>query len=143
MTPFEKYVLILCLIVFVLLTTVFSSMLIILTKQSIRLIHLGEEDERIYKEHLKSLKRKHKQTGWFSKTFTVLFACVIILIASLTLYVQVNEKKPTKSIPSARVVYSNSMSDKYLGNTYLFFFYVLSVFIICRGPYELDLSACE
>ena len=63
MTPYKAYVLILCLIVFVMLTTVFTAMMAALTKQALRLINVGAEDEKIYKEYAKRMKRGERKTG--------------------------------------------------------------------------------
>ena len=119
MTAYDKYVFILCLIVFLLLTVVFSSMIIMLTKQSLRLIRAGTEDNRIYREHLKKVRRGKKKTGWFSKTITALFACVVCGVFGFTIYLQVTEHDRTANIPSLHVVYSDSMSDKHKKNEYL------------------------
>ena len=122
MTSYEIYVFILCLIVFILLTAVFTSMLIALTKQSIRLIRTGTEDKRIYKEYIKSLKQKKEKKGnvWFEKLITGFFLVAIFSVFALTVVIQTMQKKPTGKIPSLQVVYSDSMSAKYEKNTYLF-----------------------
>ena len=120
MTNFEKYVFILCLIVFTLLTLVFSSMLAMLTKQSVRLIRAGVEDRRICKEYIRSSRRGKKKTGWFSILITLFFAVAFFGAFAFTVYLQATEKKQTINVPTLRVVYSDSMSDKYEKNTYLF-----------------------
>ena len=119
MTSYEKYVFILCLIVFALLTLVFSSMLVAMTKQSLRLIRAGTEDKRIYKDYVKAKKRGETKTGW-SKTITVFFAFIIFIIFGLTVYMQVTADKQSSDVPSLRVVYSDSMAGKYERNTYLY-----------------------
>ena len=120
MTSYEKYVFILCLIVFILLTMVFSTMLVLMTKQGIRLIASGKEDRRICKEYLNKLEREEKETGWLKIASTVLFACIILVIFGFTISMQFTEKKQTVGGPTLRVVYSDSMSSKYKSNTYLF-----------------------
>ena len=118
MTDFEKYVFILCLTVFGLLTLVFSSMLIIITKQSVRLIESGADDRRLYKEYVKKAKRGKKRTGWLSKAITVFFACIMACIFGFTISSQIMEKQ-TATMPVYRVVYSDSMSKKHDKNKYL------------------------
>ena len=121
MTPFEKYVFILCLIVFILLTSVFSAMLAIILRLNLKLIASGAEDERIFKEYSKaSMKDKGKGAGWLEIAFTVVFACLLVGLFTFTTSMQVMENKVTSSIPTARVVYSESMSKKYKKNEYLF-----------------------
>ena len=123
MTSFELYVFILCLIVFVLLTAVFTGMLVMMTKQSLRLIDTGAEDERIYEEYIKAQeleKNKKKMPGWLSVAFTALFACIFTGIFAFTFAVQLTQDKQTGNIPTLRVVQSESMSAKYEKNEYLF-----------------------
>lgn len=123
MTSYDVYVFILCLIVFTLLTAVFVCMLAIITKQSIRLIDAGTEDERIYEEYLKtkqSENNKKNPSGWLSAAFTVFFVCVFAVIFAFTLVVQLSKDQKTGDIPTLRVVYSESMSAKYERNEYLF-----------------------
>ncbi len=119
MTSYDIYVFILCMIVFTLLTVVFSWMLAVMLKQSIQLIEAGTEDERIYQEYLKAQQDKKKKATWVPKALAAIFACVVIAIFSFTITVQVSEKQRTKT-PTLRVVYSQSMSEKYEKNTYLF-----------------------
>ena len=120
MTSFNMYVFILCFIVFALLTAVFSCMIVIMTKQGLRLIAAGTEDERIYREYLKKRRVRKPASGRLSIAFTVFFACIFAIIFAFTLVMRLAEDKQTNKIPTLRVVYSNSMSDKYEKNTYLF-----------------------
>ena len=94
-------------------------MLILLTKQSIRLIEVGAEDRRLCREFRKYAKRGKNSSGWISKIFTLLFACVAFAAFGFAAYLQSYEKKQTDK-PMLRVVYSNSMADKYKENDYLF-----------------------
>ncbi len=119
MTSYDIYVFILCLIVFTLLTTLFISLLTIITKQSLRLIRAGAEDERIFEEYSRR-KNDAKKSGWLSTAFTVFFACVFAVIFIFTLGMQLLSDSKTTSIPTLRVVYSQSMSDKFERNEYLF-----------------------
>ena len=119
MTSYEKYVFLLCLIVFTLLTLVFSSLLIILTKQSVRLIYSGAEDDRLIKDFVKTIKRNNRM-GWLNTAITIFFACVIAIIFGFSFCLQLLEGKQTTGLPVFRAVYSDSMSDKYKNNTYLF-----------------------
>ncbi len=120
MTSYDTYVFILCLIVLTLMTLIFSSMILMITRQSIRLIRMGAEDQRIYKRYLKTLKRGKKETGWFFKAIAVLFVCALFIVFGFTAYMQIMAEKPTLDKPTLRVVYSDSMSKKYEKNEYLF-----------------------
>lgn len=94
-------------------------MMTMLTKQSLRLIYFGEEDKYILKQYAKTIRRGKKEAGWLSKAFTVFFACIIVILSIFTLTTQLAEKQTTK-FPVYRVVYSDSMSDKFERNDYLF-----------------------
>jgi hypothetical protein len=93
-------------------------MIWMLMRQSIRLIRVGAEDKRIYKEYIRSLRRG-KKSGWFSKIIAVLFACVVACVFGFTMYLQMMEKEQVVDTPIMRVVYSESMSAKHEKNTYL------------------------
>ena len=120
MTPFEKYVFILCLIVFILLTSVFSTMLAVILRLNLRLIASGAEDERIFREYSRSSMKGKDKAGWLGTVITVVFACLVVALFTFTTTMQATESKVTASIPSVRVVYSDSMSKKYKKNQYLF-----------------------
>lgn len=119
MSEFERYVFILCLIVFVLLTAMFTYLLFVILKQMIRLIRAGLEDEAIRKEFYRNKYAKRAGKVFDCLISTVL--CVVLLAAFLfSLYVNVREDSFLPSIPTLKVVTSNSMASKYENNTYLF-----------------------
>ena len=119
MTPYETYVFLLCLIVFVMLTGLSVTCLAIITKLSVRLIRIGAEDEQILKE------KAEKKTGrCFFKVIDAVFTCVICLafLAAFVFSVSISLSKdaPINDIPTWRVVNTGSMSQKHPDNTYLF-----------------------
>ena len=73
MTKFEIYSLILCLIVFVMLVSVFGYMLGILIKQSLKHIKAGLEDEEILREfntdYTKEQSKVAKVFPWHERSF--------------------------------------------------------------------------
>lgn len=119
MSEFDLYVFILCLIVFVLLTALFTYLLVVILKQMIRLIRAGLEDEAIKKEFY-----RNKHTKRAGKVFDCLIStvfCVALLTAFIfSVYVNVREDSFLPNIPTLKVVTSNSMSSKYQNNAYLF-----------------------
>lgn len=118
MNGYEIYVFVLCLIVFALLTAVFSVLIASLVKASIRLIAGGLEDKRILAEYEKSNKQT-KKTGWFERLISVLFSVVVCVLFGFSIAVKFMDKQMT-SIPQFRVVLSDSMQEKYEENEYLF-----------------------
>ena len=76
MTGYESYIFLLCLLVFVALTAIFTAMTVELSSASVRLIRSGTEDKKIEKNYQKSLRRKkskNKVSKWIKtidKTIT-------------------------------------------------------------------------
>lgn len=113
----ETYMLIVCAIVYVMMTSVSLAVIVALTKMSLKLIRHGAEDEQIIKE--KQKKRKNKGNLFdmlISVFFCVVFACVFLFSA----YVGVSGNVYFEDIPTLKVVNSSSMSKKHEKNEYLF-----------------------
>ena len=51
MSDYKVYVLVLCIIVYVALTALFSVLITVITKQSLKLVRLGVEDDKIKTEY--------------------------------------------------------------------------------------------
>ena len=118
MSDFEIYVFILCLIVFLMFTALFSSMIVTMTQMKLKLVKNGLEDDEIKKEYE---KRKKSKRGWaiVGKVFSVIL-CVILLAAfAFSVYMNATKDKAPNGIPSIKVVKSDSMSYKNEKNTYL------------------------
>lgn len=109
--------LIVCAIVYVMMTSVSIAVIVALTKMSLKLIRHGAEDEQIIKE--KQKKRKNKGNLFdtlISALFCVAFACVFLFSA----YVGISGNVYFEDIPTLKVVNSPSMSKKHEKNEYLF-----------------------
>ena len=104
MNGYEIYVFVLCLIVFALLTAVFSVLIASLVKASIRLIAGGLEDKRILAEYEKSNKQK-KKTGWFERLISVLFS-VVKQIESAGCYSMITAGLPVMKSHQHRLTFS-------------------------------------
>lgn len=120
MSSYDKFVLILCFIVLTLLAGVFSLLLIVLTKQAIRLVKVGAEDATIYKKRSKELKYVSNSTGAFGFISTLVFGCLTFIIFGMSISLQIAGNAKGQILPLYRAVYSDSMSQKYRKNTYLF-----------------------
>lgn len=121
MTDYEIYVFLLCLIVFIVLTTLSVVCLSIITKLTLRLIRGGLEDASILKEHEKSLK--HKKRTKYAKLADVIFSGVICLVFVVmlagALIIRGTENTCCGAIPTYRVVLTGSMAEKNDKNLYL------------------------
>ena len=119
MSGFDLYVFFLCLIVFVMLTALFTFLLSVIIKQTTRLIRAGLEDEAIKKEFYRHKVKKGAKKAFGCLTTVVL--CGALLVAFVfSLYVSIQEDSYALGLPTLKVVTSSSMSSKYKKNTYLF-----------------------
>ena len=121
MSKFEIYTLILCLIVFALLVSVFSYMLTIIIKQGLNSIKAGLEDKDILSEYNKNSaniqKKFSKVFDWILKgLFCIIFGAIFIS----SLYINCTQNVYFDNVPTYRVVLTSSMEEKNDKNTYLF-----------------------
>lgn len=119
LTPYEIYIFILCAIVFVALTTLFTVMVVYIVRLMVKLIRNGVEDERIWREYLEN-KGKKDRFAVVDRILTVISCCVLFVVFGCAVYMQVFSDSVTGNIPLYRVVLSGSMSQKDEGNEYLF-----------------------
>ena len=121
MTEFEIYTLILCLVVFVLLVSIFSYMLAILIKQFIKHIKFGLEDESILKEfNSENTKKQNKLSKAVNIIVNGLICFFFGVIFLSSLYINCSQNVYVEDLPTYRVVLTSSMETKYKGNKYLF-----------------------
>lgn len=119
MANFEIYVFILCLIVFIMLTAVFSYLIAVIFKQDMRLIRAGMEDDAILKAYTQE-KDKNKTIKYVEMILSVLICAVLIIVFVFSAYVNVKENNFAKGVSSLKVVSSTSMASKNESNDYLF-----------------------
>ena len=119
MTNFEKYVLSICIIVFVLLTAIAVFTLSHIVKLTVQLIQNGTEDERIIKEYKASLKKKKKKSRIFDYLIVLPLCVVFFAFFAFSLYTSVRREVYSSKIPTLTVVQSGSMSEKHEDNKYL------------------------
>lgn len=119
MANFEIYVFILCLIVFIMLTAMFSYLIAIIFKQDIRLIRAGLEDNAILKAYTQE-KNKNKTIKYVEMILSVFICAVLIIAFAFSVYVNIKENSFAKGVSSLKVVNSTSMASKNESNDYLF-----------------------
>lgn len=119
MTSYDIYIFILCLLVFVALTALFTALLTIIVKLMIRIYRSGIEDDKIRQEYEEE-QRNPPKPDWFGKIFSSVVCAVFLLTFLFSTYVRVIEDDFTKSVPTLRVVLSESMSFQNKDNDYLF-----------------------
>ncbi len=119
MTDYDIYVFLLCLIVFLLLTSLSITVITIIVKQLIKLITLGAEDEKIIKEYNKNRNRK-KWKKICEKTFTGFLCAVFVIFFSCAFYLNVSQNSYHEDVPNFKVVQTASMAKKHPKNVYLY-----------------------
>lgn len=112
MTQYEIYTFILCLIVFVIFTALFVTLLAYLVKFFIRLIRCGAEDEALLKEIQEQSNKKKKMTvlDVLSAVFSIIICIALFVSFSFSLYLNLTEKDAANGLPSLKIVKSASMS---------------------------------
>ncbi|MBR2022919.1 MAG: hypothetical protein IJ996_00185 [Clostridia bacterium] len=117
MNSYDIYVLLLCVVVYVMLVSLTAVMVGVITKQSLKLIACGAEDETIKKEYAKAhTKRAH---SWVDTILPTIFGVLFILVFAFSIYVNIQEKSTFENVATLRVVNSASMSYKHEKNKYL------------------------
>lgn len=118
MSGYELYVFFLCLVVFTLLTGLFTAMLYYIVKTTLKTIRHGLEDERIIKEYEKQ-KRENPIMQVICKCFCATVLAVVFVAFCLSVSIQFAGDRAVGDMPSPKVVLSSSMSFKNDKNTYL------------------------
>ena len=118
MEKFDVYVLVLCCIVYIGLATLFSILITMTTKQTIKLTRLGTEDEKIKTEYLKQ-KKGTKVWNVLDKVVSVVLLIAMCAVFAFSVYMNATTDKAPNGIPSLKVVKSPSMSFVHEDNTYL------------------------
>lgn len=121
MKSHEIYNLIVCLIVFVLLTGLLSYLIVTMIRYYLRMIKGGLEDEAIIKEfEAKKNKGEFRVLNVLDKAFPVL-VCVLLGVALCSsLYSRFTANDKVGKIPTIKVVETGSMESKHRDNLYLY-----------------------
>ena len=118
MTDYEIYVFILCLIVFVMLTSFLTYLLVCLTKQHLKMIRHGLEDTEIRREYRKTAPISRIGT-FVSVLLSVVICLALCAVFAFSIYLKATEDRAANGTPALHVVKSDSMSYKAEENGYL------------------------
>ncbi len=120
MSAYDIYVFILCSIVFVSLTALFSCLIYWIIKLTERLVRSGAEDENIIKEYMQlQTKKQRKLPIIIDRVVSVILCCILFAFFGFSVYVNLSGANTSDTIPMLSVVKSGSMSYKHEKNTYL------------------------
>lgn len=145
MTPFEVYSLVLCLIVFFMLTAVFTFMLIKIYKMTITIIESGLMDEKILREY-KRKKRTFRVFRIVELAVSLTVSIALYVAFAFSLYVNLSDERYFDKVPTLQVVMSSSMEKKNPKNEYLFEngldnqFSTFDVIRVYKAPGEFELQ---
>lgn len=120
MTQYEVFVLVLCIIIYVLLASLSTVLLTIIARQKLKLIKSGAEDEQIIKQYKKNSGKERKKCGKFDMIVSILLCTVFFVLFACSVFINANENSYSDVMPTLRVVKSGSMEKKHEQNTYLF-----------------------
>lgn len=143
MTQYEIYTFVLCLVVFVLITAFSGFLIATITKQGVRLIKHGADDDKITTEYYKSLKKKKSKFDWF---FSLIVCIIMVAIFSFSMFVGCSDDVYSSDVPTFRVVNTGSMEEKHKKNEYLVEnnlndqIATFDLIIVYKAPKEEDLK---
>lgn len=116
MAPYDVYILILCTVVFTLLTGLLSYLIVSQVKMYLTLVRAGLKDEALLKQNMN--KKKKGCVVDFIISFVL---CGILLAAfGFSLFVNLQEDRFSDTVPTLSVVKTTSMAKKNPENEYLF-----------------------
>lgn len=120
MSSFDIYVFILCLIVFVALTALFSFLIASIIRLTERVVRSGTDDERILNEYQTTQQaRRSCLPVILDRVVSVILCCALFAAFGFSLYVRFSGEAVSETVPMLGVVKSGSMSNKHAANTYL------------------------
>ena len=146
MTKYEIYVIVLCFIVFVLLTATFSYLIYTYGKQELDLIRTGQRDEQIRRDYEKKKTARYKTMLWTGRILSAVLCLAFTATFLGALYIRMNDDELVGDIPAVKVVKSSSMETKNDKNDYLFTnnledqFAMFDVVLCEKLPAEEDLQ---
>lgn len=111
MTHFQTYQFVLCLIVFVTLTVLFSALLGWIIRLNLRLIRLGANDDKIKAEYIKNQAKRPSVLGKIVDRLVLCLCCAVLLITfAFSVGVSLNDGRIVEGTTALKVVQSDSMS---------------------------------
>ncbi|MBQ9715945.1 MAG: hypothetical protein IJV77_06020, partial [Clostridia bacterium] len=147
MSGFQVYQLILCIIVFVVLTALFTFFITWVIRLYLKLLKTGAEDEKITIEYHKQQAKKPSVLGRILDKVVLVLCCVVIFVSfGFSVAVSANDGKVCSGLPALNVVESNSMSyinkdNKYsYGKNYTDQMHMFDLILTYERPAEKDLK---
>lgn len=120
MQAFETYNLILCIVVFTALVALFSILITMLVKSTLRIIYAGLDDEKIQQEYLQEQDQKQNSATTVVTNALMILLCVILACTlAFSMYSKFTQNSRIGAIPTVKAVGTGSMEKKHKDNAYL------------------------
>lgn len=116
MTSYDTYILILCLVVFTLLTGLLSYLIVNQVKMYLAMVRAGLKDDQLRKQDIP--KKKKGCVVDFILSFAM--CSVLIVCFCFSIFVNLQEERFSSTIPTLNVVKTTSMAKRNPDNKYLF-----------------------
>ncbi len=111
MEQFNLYIFFLCLIVFVLLTTILSTFVVLLVRYYVKMTKAGLNDEKIKIEYEKEKKKKSSVISKIIDKTVLILSCAVLFVAFIfSISISITDGDKVGAIPTLSVVQSGSMS---------------------------------
>ena len=121
MAGYDKYIIVVCLIVFIALTAMFAVLITSIIKMRLKVIKGGLADSEILKQEqqVKKAKHTHAARSIVNKILSIFFCTLMLLVFWLSIGTRIVSSNKVGDTPIVKVVKSGSMATIYEKNEYI------------------------
>ena len=121
MAGYDKYIIVVCLIVFIALTAMFAVLITSIIKMRWKVIKGGLADSEILKQEqqVKKAKHTHAARSIVNKILSIFFCALMLLVFGLSIGTRIASSNKVGDTPIVKVVKSGSMATVYEKNEYI------------------------
>lgn len=121
MAGYDKYIIVVCLIVFITLTAMFAVLITSIIKMRLKVIKGGLADSEILKQEqqVKKAKHTHAARSSVNKILSIFFCALMLLVFGLSIGTRIASSNKVGDTPIVKVVKSGSMATVYEKNEYI------------------------
>lgn len=121
MAGYDKYIIVVCLIVFIALTAMFAVLITSIIKMRLKVIKGGLADSEILKQEqqVKKAKHTHAARSIVNEILSIFFCALMLLVFGLSIGTRIASSNKVGDTPIVKVVKSGSMATVYEKNEYI------------------------
>ena len=121
MAGYDKYIIVVCLIVFIALTAMFAVLITSIIKMRLKVIKGGLADSEILKQEQQVNKAKHTHAARSiaNEILSIFFCALMLLVFGLSIGTRIASSNKVGDTPIVKVVKSGSMATVYEKNEYI------------------------